>query len=179
MSEHGDHMGKASTDHTSTLPGGRQRDFDQEGKFSGDDDNLGFNFGILSEDERYRRYAEEREWVKEQKVDMTELKYFQVQADTIDTFAGEPTDSLETFHNEFDQLFVAANSIPDFWLIRTVRNRLRKAAKNWAVSFTEKFGVRVTLEKFWRAFIADFQVNITRVIISKSYWMNGRRKMRQ
>ena len=41
MSELGDHLGKVGTDHTQDLP----------------DDNLGFNFGVLSDDERYKSYA--------------------------------------------------------------------------------------------------------------------------
>ena len=99
------------------------------------------------ETEGYNSYELQCEWVKTQKVNITELKYFQSLAQNVKPFAGEPLESLSKFHEKFNQLFLAAIDIPDFWLIGIVRSKLESSAEDWAVSYFEKHGVQhVTLQ---------------------------------
>ena len=137
---------------------GREIAQDRESQLLGDGLDVEFD-GSVNGNERYRKYNLQRQWVKEQQVNMSELKYFQNASLSIDAYRGEPLDSLARFHDEFDQLFLAAINIPDFWLINIIQSRLEKAARDWAIHFIKKKGVQnVSYEVFWRAIHERFPV---------------------
>ena len=70
-----------------------------------DTESLMDNLGSDSEEkDSYEKFERDRKFMGSQKINMTAMKYFQTAAMQIETFSGEPLQSLSNFHEQFAHL---------------------------------------------------------------------------